>query len=94
MKNNLLVLKPHLNGAGGRALLVGDCSAAGAECPGGFASVIADVEDNADGGAGADVFLIAFCANLPTLPPGFNELPAACIPFEGGVLRTGNTQIR
>jgi hypothetical protein len=77
------------NGTGGSATIVGDCTALGAECPPGTASVLVYVEDNSDQGAGRDVFRISFCSGLATLPS-----PDGCSAAEGGTLRTGNIQVR
>ena len=83
--------------SGGSATIAGDCTAPGSECPTGDMSVLAYVEDNADPGAGSDVFRIFFCSLGPTLPgPGFNggTAPTGCDGPEGGNLRTGNIQVR
>jgi hypothetical protein len=84
------------NETGGNATLVGDCTVPGADCPAGTTYVLVYVEDNADKGAGSDVFRIFFCTGSPLLPPGFNGItpPADCGAPEGGTLRTGNIQIR
>ena len=89
---------PTPNGTGGRAVLVGDCGAPQAECPqDGTTSVDVYVEDNTDAGGGGDVFRIFYCAVPPSLPgPTFNGTvpPAGCTGPEGGLIRTGNIQIR
>jgi hypothetical protein len=77
------------NQTGGTATIVGDCTATGAECPPGSASVLVYVEDNSDKGAGSDVFRISFCGGFAQLPS-----PSGCSVAEGGTLRTGNIQIR
>ena len=82
-----LTATPSPNGSGGRAILVGDCTAAGAECPAGIESVLVYVEDNADSGAGSDVFQISYCVLAPSLSS------AGCTLAEGGVLRSGNIQV-
>ncbi|MGH2470972.1 MAG: hypothetical protein ACRDG6_01010 [Candidatus Limnocylindria bacterium] len=86
---------PSPNGTGGSAALVGDCTI-GTTCPPGDLSVVVYVEDNADSGAGQDVFKVFFCdipAALP--PPGFNGGPiAGCDGPEGGNIRSGNIQVR
>jgi len=78
------------NGTGGRAQLGGSCSDVGAECPTGTAGVLVTVTDNSDSGAGSDMFQIQFCstAGSPGTPP------SNCGLAEGGLLRTGNIQIR
>jgi hypothetical protein len=84
---------PTPNGTGGKAQLIGDCTAPGAECPSSvpaFQSVLVYVEDNADSGAGNDVFQISFCTGAASASPG----TANCGLAEGGVLRTGNIQVR
>jgi hypothetical protein len=85
------------NQTGGSATIVGDCTAAGSQCAPGNLSVDVYVEDNADSGAGADVFRIFFCNVVPTLPgPTFDGItpPDGCTGPEGGNLRTGNIQVR
>ena len=76
---------PGPNGTGGTATLVGDCSAAGATCPSGVSSVRVDVEDNADSGAGTDVFQISFCSD---------HVGTICAPPKGGPLRSGDIQVQ
>jgi hypothetical protein len=54
------------NQTGGKAQLIGDCQAPGAECPSappGIKSVVVYVEDNSDSGADMDVFRIAYCTS-------------------------------
>ena len=83
--------------SGGSATLAGDCTAPGSECPPGDQSALVYVEDNADPGAGYDVFRIFFCSGSPNLPgPGFGGVtaPSGCDGPEGGTLRTGNIQVR
>jgi hypothetical protein len=79
---------PSPNGMGGKAQLVGDCSAAQAECPAGTGSVLVYVEDNSDTGAN-DVFNITYCAGPAGAPPLIG-----CGAAEGGSIRTGQIQIR
>ena len=83
------------NGTGGKAALVGDCTAVGATCPTGDMSVVVYVEDNSDSGANSDVFKIYFCTGGVTPPPpGFaGGSLLGCDPPEGGTLRSGNIQI-
>lgn len=80
---------PSPNGRGGRAQIVGDCTATGTECPAGTSSVFVEVTDASDTGAG-DVFNISFCTGpANTLPP------SPCGLAEGGTsIRTGQIQIR
>jgi hypothetical protein len=87
---------PTPNGTGGKATLVGDCSAVGATCPPGDLSAVVYVEDNGDSGAGVDKFKILFCDTPPSLPPdSFAGGPlTGCEGPEGGTLRSGNVQIR
>jgi hypothetical protein len=88
-----LSVNPSPNGTGGRAQLIGDCSATGAECPQtapATASVLVEVEDNSDMGATNDVFRISFCVN----PPSANVAALGCGAAEGGPIRSGNIQIR
>ena len=90
----ILTTTPTPNGTGGSAQIVGDCQAQGAECPSNspgpaFRSVLVYVEDNADSGAGTDVFQISYCTDPAT------AIPVTCPVFEeGGTIRTGNVQIR
>jgi len=87
----VLTTTPTPNGTGGSAQIVGDCQAAGAECPSNspsFRSVLVYVEDNADAGAGADAFQISYCLEPAT------AIPVTCPVVEGGTLRSGNIQIR
>lgn len=77
------------NGTGGTATIVGDCTVPGSECPGGTLSALVYVEDNGDSGAGTDMFKISFCGGPAQLPS-----PEGCSAFEGGMLRTGNIQVR
>jgi len=84
-----LSTSPSPNGTGGRAQIVGDCTATAAECPAGSSSVLVDVTDSTDTGSG-DVFNISFCTGTATSIP-----PANCGLAEGGTaIRTGNVQIR
>jgi hypothetical protein len=85
-----LSASPSPNGTGGRAQIVGDCTATAAECPTGSSSVLVDVTDGTDTGSG-DVFNISFCTGAATSnPPG-----GTCTLAEGGTaIRTGNVQIR
>src|SRR5438105_9088004 len=83
--------------SGGSATIAGDCTAPGSECPPTDMSVLVYVEDNADPGAGSDVFRIFFCSLGPTLPgPGVSggTAPNGCEGPEGGNLRAGNIQVR
>jgi hypothetical protein len=82
---------PTPNGTGGRAQLIGDCTAPGAECPSNapaFQSVLVDVQDVSDSGATLDTFTISYCTGAAS------ATPAGCIGTESGPLRTGNIQIR
>jgi hypothetical protein len=79
---------PTPNGSGGVAILVGDCTAPGADCPPGALSVVVLVVDSADSGSGTDVFQISFCSGPPSLTA------TGCSAAEGGTLRTGNIQVR
>ncbi len=82
------------NQTGGKAELIGDCQATGAECPSqppGIKSVLVHVEDNSDSGAGSDVFRIFYCTSTAS------ETVTApiCPVIDADVfLRTGNIQIR
>jgi hypothetical protein len=81
---------------GGSASLIGDCTPPN-ECSPGTSFVLVYVEDNSDSGAGSDVFRIFDCTGFPVLPgPGFNGStpPPGCAAGEGGLLRTGNIQVR
>jgi len=81
---------------GGSASIIADCTPP-AECPPGTSYILAYVEDNSDSGAGSDVFRIYGCTGFPLLPaPGFTGTPPppGCDAGEGGVLRTGNIQVR
>lgn len=82
------------NQTGGHAQLIGDCTQPNAECSGGPAgtqSVIADVTDNSDSGAGHDTITITYCSSSAqqtvTNPLCFGQAFS-------GTLRTGNIQIR
>jgi hypothetical protein len=91
----ILTTSPTPNGTGGSAQIVGDCQASGAQCPSNspgpaFRSVLVDVEDNADSGAGADFFQISYCTD----PATSTSIPGGCLMTDGGTLRTGNLQIR
>jgi hypothetical protein len=80
------------NGTGGKATIVGDCTDATAQCPASdppFRSVLVYLEDNADSGAGSDMFQISFC-----LGAAESTTPTGCGVAEGGFLDTGNTQVR
>jgi hypothetical protein len=79
---------PGPNVTGGVATLAGDCTAQGAACPSGFQSVRVYVEDNADSGAGSDVFQISFCTG-PAAPA-----PVGCSVPQGGILRSGDIQVQ
>jgi hypothetical protein len=84
---------PSPNGTGGKAQLIGNCGASGAECPSSvpaFQSVLVYVEDNSDSGGGSDVFQISYCTGAPSA----NVAAMGCGLAEGGTLRTGNIQIR
>ena len=85
-----LAVNPSPNGTGGRAQIVGDCQATGAECPSGFLAVLVEVTDGSDTGT-SDMFNISFCTGAATSNP-----PAGgCAFTEGGAaLRTGQIQIR
>jgi hypothetical protein len=81
------------NQTGGKAELIGDCQAPGAECPSsppGIKSVLVHVEDNSDSGAGMDVFRILYC----TTTASQTVISPACVPDADMLLRTGNIQIR
>jgi hypothetical protein len=81
---------------GGSASIIADCTPP-AECPSGTSYVLVYVEDNSDSGAGSDVFKIFNCTGFAVLPdPGFNgtTTPPGCATAEGGLLRTGNIQVR
>jgi hypothetical protein len=82
------------NQTGGKAELVGDCQAPGAECPTalpGTKSVLVHVEDNSDSGAGFDVFRILYCTSTAS-----QTIVSPVCPFTEAdiTLRTGNIQIR
>jgi hypothetical protein len=82
------------NHTGGRAQLVGDCTAPGADCPSAtpsYQSVLVYVEDNADSGAGTDKFQISYCTSAASVTVTGNGI---CMPDALVVLRTGNIQIR
>jgi hypothetical protein len=82
------------NQTGGKAQLIGDCQAPGAECPTtppGIKSVVVYVEDNSDSGADSDVFRITYCTSTAAQ---FLTLPACGLPELDTTIRTGNIQIR
>jgi hypothetical protein len=79
---------PTPNGTGGTATIVGDCDAIGTTCPPTTHSVVVEVADNSDSGAGTDTFRILFCTGFAGLAP------TGCSGPEGGTLRTGNIQVR
>jgi len=86
------------NGTGGKATLSGNCGVPTSECPTGTVSVLVYVEDNSDAGGGVDIFRIFFCtigAFLPD-PTTFDPTmaPNGCQGPEGGLLRSGNIQVR
>jgi hypothetical protein len=88
---------PGPNGTGGSATIIGDCTVAGATCPPGDFSALVYIEDNSDSGANSDIFRIFFCAVTQALPgPGFDgtEPPSGCVGPDGGLLRSGNIQVR
>jgi hypothetical protein len=87
---------PSPNGTGGKASIVGDCAVLGATCPADVRSAVVYTEDNADSGAGTDVFKIFYCTGVPTLPPPdfTGGSLQDCSGPEGGTLRSGNVQIR
>jgi hypothetical protein len=95
---------PTPNGTGGDAALVGDCGATDTTCPsppGGPTTthVLVFTRDTADDGAGQDQFRILFlsCAAPPVAPTMFGEIPGGCVESlgaEGGLLATGNIQVR
>ena len=78
------------NGTGGSAQMAGDCGALNSVCPPGIQSVQVSVQDNADSGAGSDIFKISFCSGAAS-PTSF---PTGCGAEEGGLLSTGNIQVR
>jgi len=85
-----LSANPSQNGTGGKARLIGDCTAPSTECPGNapaFQSVLVYVEDNSDTGAN-DVFNISFCTGPAAVSP------LGCTVAEGGAIRTGQIQIK
>jgi hypothetical protein len=82
------------NQTGGKAMLIGDCQATGAECPStlpGMKSVRVYVEDNSDSGAGSDKFQISYCTSTASETV---TLPACPLVEPLVFLRTGNIQIR
>src|SRR5207247_5486878 len=84
-----LAVNPSPNGTGGRAQIVGDCTAPATECPTGFSAVLVEVTDGSDTGS-SDMFNISFCTGPATVNP-----PSPCAFTEGGTaLRTGQIQIR
>jgi hypothetical protein len=88
---------PSPNGTGGTATIAADCTATGATCPPGDLSALVYVEDNSDSGTGSDIYRIFFCEIGPFLPgPTFDGMipPAGCTGPDGGVLRSGNIQVR
>jgi len=88
------------NNTGGDALLVANCGAQGAECPTSRNSAIVYVKDVADSGKGQDQFFIYFCSDQPQAPDPTTFVPGQpipgfmCDPAEGGLLRSGNIQVR
>jgi hypothetical protein len=88
------------NNTGGDALLVANCGAQGAECPTSRNSAIVYVEDNSDSGKAQDRFFIYFCSDQPQPPDPNTFIPGQpipgfmCDPAEGGLLRSGNIQVR
>lgn len=83
------------NQTGGKAQLIGDCTAAQTECGGapfGTQSVSLYVEDNADSGAGADKVQVTYCQSPPAQVAGGTGICGPAGPLV--TLRTGNIQIR
>ena len=81
---------------GGSASMIADCTPPG-ECPPSTSYILVYVEDNSDSGAGSDEFRIFDCTGFAILPgAGFTGTPPppGCDAGEGGVLRTGNIQVR
>ena len=89
---------PGPNGTGGTASIIADCTIGGSTCPLNNVQAIVYVEDNSDSGANSDVFRIWFCTVAHTLPlPDLSDPNAdlgGCTGPEGGLLRTGNIQVR
>jgi len=95
---------PTPNGTGGDAAIIGDCTTGDTNtaCPTGsppVTHVLVFTRDVADSGAGQDQFQIHFlnCGGTPTPPTSFGATPDNCtepLPFEGGLLTTGNIQVR
>jgi len=82
------------NQTGGKAQLIGDCQATGAECPSsppGIKSVLLYVEDNSDSGVGSDVFRIFYCTSTASQ----TVTAPICPVMDADVfLRSGNIQVR
>jgi hypothetical protein len=89
---------PGPNGTGGSASIIADCTVGQATCPPGNVQAIVYVEDNSDSGANSDIFRIFFCNAPQPLPlPDLSDPDAelqGCSGPEGGLLRTGNVQVR
>jgi hypothetical protein len=89
---------PSPNGTGGSASIIADCTVTGSTCPEGNVQAVVYVEDNADSGAGVDVFRIFFCGAPQVLPLPDLSGPGAslegCSGPEGSTLRSGNIQVR
>ena len=89
---------PGPNGTGGSASIIADCTVGQATCPPGNVQAIVYVEDNSDSGANSDIFRIFFCNAPQPLPlPDLSDPGAelqGCSGPEGGLLRTGNIQVR
>jgi hypothetical protein len=81
------------NNTGGEALLVGDCEPG--TCPTGNSAIVY-VKDVATPGTGQDTFQIYFCDAPPGIPGIFvpGQPIENCEGPEGGLLRSGNIQIR
>jgi hypothetical protein len=89
---------PGPNGTGGSASLIADCTVGQATCPPGNVQAVVYVDDNSDSGANSDIFRIFFCNAPQALPlPDLSDPGAelqGCSGPEGGLLRTGNIQVR
>jgi hypothetical protein len=89
---------PSPNGTGGTASIIADCTAGGSTCPADNVQAIVYVEDNSESGANSDTFRIWFCTVAHTLPlPDLSDPNAdlgGCSGPEGGLLRSGNIQVR
>jgi hypothetical protein len=98
---------PSPNGTGGDAAIIGNCAPVDANtlCPSApsgsppVTHVMVVTRDVADDGAGQDLLQIVFlnCTGAPVPPSTLGATPSNCtetLPSEGGLITTGNVQVR